>query len=73
MTGHVGWFCYMQWCGRISYEKYHIWGDNSSKDTKAFYESRQIAKFPLSQEEWDTLTLDELAKKYPMPKLEATT
>lgn len=67
MTDVAGWFCYRKFHGKIYYNKYHVWGDQSSKDTKAFYESGRLMKVPLTQEEWDTLSLDELATKYPLP------
>jgi len=62
----AGWFVYTRVHGQLSCHKYHIQGDTIYKTARDFYESTEVKKFPLTIEEYDTLSLDQLKAKYPL-------
>ena len=63
-----GWFCYNRYNGVLFRCKYHIDGDGVHRDTRDYYEAQRIIKFPLTVQEYDNATLDELEAKYPLPE-----
>lgn len=67
MEDQAGWFTYVRVNGKLSYQKYGIEGDRSSKDTKEYFAVFEVWKTPLTREEYDHLSLDQLAERYPLP------
>lgn len=63
-----GWFCYEKIHGKISSHKYHVMGDRVHKDSAEYYNRVKIARFPITTEEFDTLSLAQLEAKYPCPE-----
>lgn len=63
---HVGWFVWVKRNGLVNYHKYIVEGDQVHSDTKKYYESFEVKKFPIMTAEWN-LPLDEMAKRYPLP------
>lgn len=67
-------FGYFAWVrdqrGGANPEKFHQWRAvaNQFPETRKHYERIMVASWPLTREEFDTLSLDELAKRYPCPK-----
>ncbi len=69
MTKEIGgYFCYVRHNGRLSVEKYHVWGDTVHKDTAEYYNQFKIYKVPLTVEEFDNDDLDTLTARYPLPE-----
>jgi hypothetical protein len=63
-----GWFCYNSINGRIYRCKYSVDGDGVHRDTRDYYEAQRLVKYPLTVNEYENASLDELEAKYPRPK-----
>lgn len=66
MSDQVAWFIWCRSNGRYYYYKRRVDMYPFSKEGVDQQVAKEVAKFPLDQEEWKR-PLDELAKKYPMP------
>lgn len=64
-----GYFVYKLIHGKLTHYKYHKRGDLASADTKRYWEEGQVAKHPLTQEEFENWSLAALTLKYPPPAL----
>jgi hypothetical protein len=60
------WFVWARRNGKLSCHSYIVEGDRIHADSKKYYESFELKKFPLTEEEWN-LPLSDLILRYPLP------